>query len=83
MTSDFLREIAGPAGPHEALLDLPEGEPRAVAVLGHPHPLHGGRVATPVDLDAAAVWVWSEPCGFASGQVLAVDGGWSVSEGQY
>ena len=39
MAPEFLREIPGPAGPLEALLDLPEGEPRAVAVFGHPHPL--------------------------------------------
>ena len=53
MTSDFLREIAGPAGPLEALLDLPEGEPRAVAVFGHPHPLHGGTMHTKALYQAA------------------------------
>jgi alpha/beta superfamily hydrolase len=42
VSTEFLREIAGPAGPLEARLDLPEGAPRAVAVCGHPHPLHGG-----------------------------------------
>ena len=46
MASDFLREIAGPAGPLEALLDVPAGDPRAVAVFGHPHPLHGGTMHT-------------------------------------
>ena len=46
MASDFLREIPGPAGPLEALLDEPEGQPRAVAVFGHPHPLHGGTMHT-------------------------------------
>jgi len=46
MASDFLREIPGPAGPLEALLDEPEGPPRAVAVFGHPHPLHGGTMHT-------------------------------------
>ena len=46
MASEFLREIAGPAGPLEALLDVPEGEPRAAAVFGHPHPLHGGTMHT-------------------------------------
>jgi len=45
MAPDFLREIAGPAGPLEALLDVPEGEPRAVAVFGHPHPLHGASLS--------------------------------------
>jgi uncharacterized protein len=53
MTSDFLREIAGPAGPLEALLDVPESEPRAVAVFGHPHPLHGGTMHTKALYQAA------------------------------
>ena len=53
MTSDFLREIPGPAGPLEALLDLPDGEPRAVAVFGHPHPLHGGTMHTKALYQAA------------------------------
>jgi uncharacterized protein len=53
MTSDFLREIAGPAGPHQALLDVPAGEPRAVAVFGHPHPLHGGTMHTKALYQAA------------------------------
>ena len=53
MASDFLREIAGPAGPLEALLDEPEGQPRAVAVMGHPHPLHGGTMHTKALYQAA------------------------------
>jgi alpha/beta superfamily hydrolase len=53
MTSDFLREIAGPAGPLEALLDEPAAEPRAVAVFGHPHPLHGGTMHTKALYQAA------------------------------
>jgi hypothetical protein len=44
--TEFLREIPGPAGPLEARLDLPDGPPRAVAVCGHPHPLHGGTMHT-------------------------------------
>jgi len=53
MASDFLREIAGPAGPLEALLDEPAGEPRAVAVFGHPHPQHGGTMHTKALYQAA------------------------------
>jgi len=53
MASDFLREIAGPAGPLEALLDEPEGEPRAVEVFGHPHPQHGGTMHTKALYQAA------------------------------
>ncbi len=43
---EFLREISGPAGPLEALLDLPADEPRVAAVFAHPHPLHGGTMHT-------------------------------------
>ena len=53
MAPDFLREIAGPAGPLEALLDEAVGEPRAVAVFGHPHPLHGGTMHTKALYQAA------------------------------
>lgn len=53
MPSDFLREIPGAAGVLEALLDLPDGEPRAVCVWGHPHPLHGGTMHTKALYQAA------------------------------
>ena len=46
-------------------------------------PLDGGRAGAPDDLDAAAVFFLSDPSRFVTGQVLAVDGGWSVTEGQY
>jgi NAD(P)-dependent dehydrogenase (short-subunit alcohol dehydrogenase family) len=45
-------------------------------------PLDGGRIGQPADLDAAAVYFMSEGSRFTTGQVLAVDGGWAVSEGQ-
>ena len=43
-----LREIAGPAGRLEALLDEPATGTgvRAAVVLGHPHPQHGGTMHT-------------------------------------
>lgn len=53
MPTEFLREIAGPSGPLEARLDLPSGEVRAVAVCGHPHPLHGGTMHTKALYQAA------------------------------
>ncbi|MEO0475311.1 MAG: SDR family oxidoreductase [Planctomycetota bacterium] len=45
-------------------------------------PLDGGRTGQPEDLDAAVVYLLSEQSRFVTGQVLAVDGGWTVSEGQ-
>lgn len=46
-------------------------------------PLDGGRIGQPEDLDGLAVYFMSEQSKFTTGQVIAVDGGWSVSEGQY
>ena len=46
MPTEFRREIPGPTGSLEARLDLPSGPARAVAVCGHPHPLHGGTMHT-------------------------------------
>lgn len=34
--------IPGPAGRIEVLAELPESEPRAIGLVCHPHPLHGG-----------------------------------------
>ena len=46
-------------------------------------PLDGGRIGRPDDLDGAAVYFFSDESRFTTGQVLAVDGGWSISEGQH
>ncbi len=45
-------------------------------------PLDGGRIGQPEDCDAAALLLLSPDSQFITGQVLAVDGGWTVSEGQ-
>ena len=46
-------------------------------------PLDGGRIGQPEDLDGLAVYFMSEQSKFTTGQVIAVDGGWSISEGQF
>ena len=42
----MLREIAGPAGRLEALLEEPDASPRAAVVLAHPLTTHGGTMHT-------------------------------------
>lgn len=46
-------------------------------------PLDGGRNGIPSDLDGAALYFMSDYSKFTTGQVLFVDGGWGISEGQY
>lgn len=46
-------------------------------------PLDGGRIGQPEDLDGLAVYFMSDQSKFTTGQVIAVDGGWSISEGQF
>jgi alpha/beta superfamily hydrolase len=50
---DPIREIAGPAGPLECLLDLPAGDVRAAVVFAHPLPTHGGTMHTKVVFQGA------------------------------
>jgi alpha/beta superfamily hydrolase len=46
--ADHLREIPGPVGPLEALLDRPHETPRAAVVFAHPLPTEGGTMHTKV-----------------------------------
>ncbi len=64
--------MAQRAAKDEAILDF----------IATKQPLDGGRIGRPQDLDAAVVFFLSDASRFVTGQVLAVDGGWCVSEGQ-
>jgi NAD(P)-dependent dehydrogenase (short-subunit alcohol dehydrogenase family) len=57
------------------------GDAEILAFIRHKQPLEGGRIGAPGDLDEAAVLFLSDASRYVTGQVLAVDGGWSVSEG--
>lgn len=57
-------------------------DPGIMAFVKTKQPLDGGRIGQPSDLDAAAVFFMSDASRFTTGQVLAVDGGWSVTEGR-
>lgn len=40
--------LDGHAGKMQCLLDLPDGEPRGIALVAHPHPLYGGTMENKV-----------------------------------
>jgi len=58
-----------------------QGDDAILEYVRGKQPLDGGRIGRPEDLEAAAVYFMSDDSKFTTGQVLAVDGGWSVSEG--
>ncbi|HET7696862.1 MAG TPA: alpha/beta family hydrolase [Vicinamibacterales bacterium] len=41
-----IHDLSGPAGRLEAVIDAPEGAPRAAVVFAHPLPTHGGTMHT-------------------------------------
>jgi len=58
------------------------GDSQIMDFIKTKQPLDGGRIGRPEDLDGAAVYFLSDASRFTTGQVLAVDGGWTCSEGQ-
>lgn len=46
-------DLTGPAGRLEALLDTPDGQPKAAVVFAHPLPTHGGTMHTKAVYQAA------------------------------
>lgn len=57
-------------------------DPAIQQYIATKQPLDGGRIGRPEDLDAAVIFFLSDQSRFVTGQVLAVDGGWTVSEGR-
>ncbi len=51
------KQIAGPAGPIEVLIDAPADPPVGTAVLSHPHPLFGGTMDNKVVQTLARAFV--------------------------
>ncbi len=49
--------LVGGAGKMECLLDLPNGAPRGIALVAHPHPLYGGTMDNKVAATLARTFV--------------------------
>lgn len=75
--------VLAPALVETPMAQRAAGDETILSFVKTRQPLDGGRIGRPDDLDAAAVYFLSDGSKFTTGQVLAVDGGWEVSEGRH
>ena len=79
---DIRFNVLAPALVETPMARRAAGDQTILQFTASKQPLDGGRIGRPEDCDAAAVYFLSDAAGFVTGQVLAVDGGWTVSDGQ-
>ena len=75
--------VIAPALVETPMAQRAAGDETILSFIKTKQPLDGGRIGHPSDLDGLAVYFMSDLSRFTTGQVVAVDGGWTVSEGQY
>ena len=80
--SDIRFNALAPALVETPLAKRAAGDAQIMQYVATKQPLDGGRIARPSDVDSAVVYFLSDESRFVTGQVLAIDGGWSVTEGQ-
>jgi len=59
------------------------GDQEILSYINTKQPLDGGRIGKAEDLDGLAIYLMSDQSTFTSGQAICVDGGWSMTDGQY
>ena len=80
---DIRFNVVAPALVETPMSQRAAGDAEIQRFIGTKQPLDGGRIGRPDDVDAAVVYFLSDQSKFVTGQVLAVDGGWSVTEGRH
>ena len=80
--NDIRVNVLAPALVETPMAKRAAGDEVIQAFIKTKQPLAGGRIGQPDDLDGAAVFFMSDQSRFTTGQILSVDGGWSISEGQ-
>lgn len=75
--------VVAPALVETPMSERAQGDEAILDYIRTKQPLDGGRIGKPGDLDEAVKFLLGPGSRFVTGQVLTVDGGWSVSEGQY
>ncbi|HEX6225499.1 MAG TPA: SDR family oxidoreductase [Chryseolinea sp.] len=82
-SNDIRVNVLAPALVETPMAQRAASDAKILSFIKTKQPLDGGRIGSPSDLDGAAVYFMSEYSKFTTGQILTVDGGWSISEGQY
>jgi NAD(P)-dependent dehydrogenase (short-subunit alcohol dehydrogenase family) len=81
--SDIRVNLLAPALVETPMAQRAANDEKIISFIKTKQPLNGGRIGASSDLDGAAVYFMSDYSKFTTGQVLSVDGGWDVSEGQF
>lgn len=82
-SADIRINLLAPALVETPMAQRAANDERILSFIRTKQPLGGGRIGSPSDLDGAAVYFMSDHSRFTTGQILSVDGGWHISEGQY
>ena len=83
-TSHNIRvNVLAPALVATPMSERAQGNQEIMEFVSTKQALDGGRIGKPEDLNGIAAYFMSEESRFTTGQVIAVDGGWDLSEGQY
>lgn len=75
--------VIAPAVVETPMAQRAAGDAAIMQFLRTKQPLDGGRIGQPADADGLAMYFMSDQSKYTTGQVVGVDGGWEVSEGQY
>ncbi|HEY2722593.1 MAG TPA: SDR family oxidoreductase [Chitinophagaceae bacterium] len=75
--------VIAPAVAETPMAQRAANDQMILSFLKTKQPLDNGRIGNPADTDGLAMYFMSDQSRFTTGQVVAVDGGWSLSEGQY
>lgn len=71
--------VIAPAVVETPMAQRAANNPEILSFIRTKQPLDGGRIGRPDDCDGIALYFMSDQSCFTTGQVVAVDGGWSVS----
>lgn len=71
--------VIAPAVVETPMAQRAASNPEILSFIRTKQPLDGGRIGRPDDCDGLAIYFMSDQSRFTTAQVVAVDGGWSVS----